>query len=193
MANKVQFNLKNVHYAVLTESESDGNISESYGDVKAVRGAVSVSLTQDGEMSPFYADGVKYFIANSNQGYSGTLEMAKIPVTMLEDVWGMENDDNGVLVENAEDEIREFALMFEIDGDEDAELYCFYKCSAARPNIDSKTNEESKEPSTQSLDLTISPLLSNGNIKAHTTDDTTTLVRKSWFNKVYGFDGGVEQ
>lgn len=188
MANKVQFNLKNVHYAVLTETESGGDISESYGDVKAVRGAVSVSLAQDGEMSSFYADGVKYYNTTSNQGYSGSLEMAKIPVEMLEDVWGMDTDDNGVLVENANDEVKAFALLFQIDGDIEEEYYCFYKCNATRPNIDSKTNEESKEPNTQSLDLTISPLLSNGDVKVSTTDDTTTEVRGNWFNVVYGFE-----
>ena len=41
-------------------------------------GAVSLSLEQQGELSPFYADGIKYYVAASNGGYQGDLEMALI-------------------------------------------------------------------------------------------------------------------
>ena len=41
-------------------------------------GAVSLSLEQQGELTPFYADGIKYYVAASNGGYQGDLEMALI-------------------------------------------------------------------------------------------------------------------
>lgn len=41
-------------------------------------GAVSLSLEQQGELTPFYADGIKYYVATSNGGYQGELEAAMI-------------------------------------------------------------------------------------------------------------------
>ena len=44
MGNKVKYNLKNVHAAVLTESVVDGETVFSYGTPKAIPGAVSIAL-----------------------------------------------------------------------------------------------------------------------------------------------------
>lgn len=184
--NKVQFNLKNVYYAVLTEEESGGEISVSYGTSKAVRGAVSVDLAQEGEMSPFYADGIKYYITRSNQGYTGSLEMAMIPDTMLVDIFGMEHKSaDDVIIETSEDKPKDFALMFQIDGDSRETFYCLYKCSASRPSIASRTNEESKEPQTMTLDLSVSPMLDTGRIMAKSNSDEFDI--EAWVAKPYGY------
>lgn len=184
--NKVQFNLKNVHYAILTETESDGDITCSYGDTKAVRGAVSIDLSQEGEMSPFYADGIKYYITRSNQGYSGSLEMAMITDEMLVDIFGMEHKStDDVIIENVDDKPKDFALMFQIDGDSRETFYCLYKCSASRPSIASRTNEESKEPQTMTLDISISPMLDTGRIMAKSNSDEYDI--EAWVEIPYGY------
>lgn len=190
--NKVQFNLKNVHYAILTEEENDGNIVCSYGESHPVRGAVSVDLAMEGEMSPFYADGVKYYVAKGNQGYSGSIELARIPDSMLANVFGMKKKPDGVIVETVEDEVKDFALFFQVDGDATDTFYVFYKCSASRPSIASQTNEESKEPQTQTLELTISPTLDNGKIKAHTTADAEYDI-DAWVESPYGYGDAGDQ
>ena len=53
MGNKVKYNLKNVHAAVLTATVAEGVTSYSYGTPKAIPGAVSISLDAEGESSPF--------------------------------------------------------------------------------------------------------------------------------------------
>ena len=49
MSNKVKYNLKNVHAAVLTETVTDGITSYSYGTPKPIPGAVSIALDAEGE------------------------------------------------------------------------------------------------------------------------------------------------
>ena len=178
--NKVQFNLLNVHYAVLT---SDG--PAVYESPVAVPGAVSLSLSQVGDTKKFFADGVVYWQGASNNGYEGDLEMARIPDQMLQDIWGMQKKaTDNVMIENINDKQASFALLFQIDGDESNNLYCFYNCTASRPGIDAATNEEGKEPKPQKMSISIASLAS-GDVKASTAADTTEEVREAWFTSVY--------
>lgn len=179
--NKVQFNLKNVHYAVITENEGD----VSFAAPVHVPGAVTLSLEPQGEVTPFYADGITYYQSVSNNGYAGDLEMAKYPDQMMIDIWCMEElTEDHVLIEKANVEPKSFALLFQIDGDRDNELYVMYNCVGTRPAISSKTNTETKEPQTQTSSITAAPL-ENGNVMARTTSQTPQEVKVGWFKKVY--------
>lgn len=179
--NKVQFNLKNVHYAVLDNS-GDTPVWET---PVAVPGAVTLTLDPQGDVSPFYADGIVYFQSVANNGYSGDLEMARYSDQMMQDIWGMElTETEKVLVENAEVEPKPFALLYQIDGDVENQYYCLYNCTGTRPGIGSTTNTETKEPQTQTS--TISAVaLEDGRVMARTTSQTTEEVKAAWFTKVF--------
>lgn len=179
--NKVQFNLKNVHYAVITEDSP----APTWDTPVPVPGAVSLALEQQGELTKFYADGIVYWQSSSNNGYEGDLEMARFPDQMRQDIWGEElvATDN-VLIENATVQPKAFALLFQIDGDQTNNLYCLYNCTATRPGVGGSTTNETKEPQTETCTISAVPL-ANGNIKACTTSTTTEEVRNNWFTKVY--------
>lgn len=188
--NKVQFNLKNVHYSVLTKTVgTGGTISYSYATPVAIPGGgVNLTLDPAGETTPFYADGVIFYNAISNSGYTGTLEMARVPDAMLKDVWGFTETATGkVLQENSSTEPKEFALLYEIDGDADEQLYVLYDCTAQRPGIGSTTNTASKTPVTQTLSLTAAPR-NDGLVFGRTTADTPTATKTGWFSTVYQGD-----
>lgn len=52
MGNKVKYNLKNVYAAKLTETPGeDGVVTYSYATPQAIPGAVSISLSAEGESS----------------------------------------------------------------------------------------------------------------------------------------------
>ena len=93
-------------------------------------------------------------------------------------------DDNSVLVESANVETANFALLFEFDGDVKKIRHVLYNCSAARPNIESATNEEEIEVQTETLAITAAPL-ANGYVKARTGDSTTDTVYTGWYTSVY--------
>lgn len=183
--NKVQFNLKNVHYAVETETINDGVASYAYGTPVAAPGAVTLTLAPEGETTKFYADGIVYYNAVANQGYSGDLEMARFPEQMLQDVWGMtEGTTSKVLTENANVEPKRFALLYQIDGDANDAFYVLYHCTGARPGVGSTTNTNSKTPQTQTSTISADPR-ADGLVKAHTTGDTPVATKNAWFTKVF--------
>ena len=179
--NKVKFNIRNVHYAKLTIAE-DGTVS--FAAPVAMPGAVSLSLDPNGEPSTFYADGYAYYTISNNMGYEGDLEIAMVPESFRVDVLKEQLDDNKVLVENANVETANFALLFEFDGDIKKIRHVLYKCAASRPSIESQTNEDEIEVQTETLSLKATPL-ANGFVKAKTGDDTTDAVYQDWYKAVY--------
>ncbi len=179
--NKVKFNICNVHYALITVSE-EGEVT--FGTPVAMPGAVSLSLEPNGEPSNFYADGYAYYTISNNMGYEGDLELAMVPESFRTDVLKESLDENSVLVESANVETANFALLFEFDGDVKKIRHVLYNCSAARPNIESTTNEEEIEVQTETLAITAAPL-ANGYVKARTGDSTTDTVYTGWYSSVY--------
>ena len=179
--NKVKFNICNVHYAILTIAD-DGTFS--FGTPVPMPGAVSLALDANGEPTNFYADGYAYYTIGNNMGYEGDLELAMVPESFRTDVLKEELDSNSVLIENANVETENFALLFEFDGDQRKIRHVLYNCAASRPGIESQTNEEEVEVQTETLSITASPL-ANGYVKAKTGDDTEDAVYQGWYSAVY--------
>ena len=187
--NKVKFNICNVHYAPITVGE---NGVVTFATPVAMPGAVSISLDPTGEPESFYADGIEYYTINNNQGYEGDLELAMIPEDFRTDILKEEADSNKVLVENANSETGSFALLFEFDGDVKKIRHVMYNCSASRPTIESKTNEEDKEVQTETLTVKARPM-ANGYVKAKTGDSTTETVYSNWYKAVYEPNASASQ
>ena len=179
--NKVKYNLKNAHYALLTYGTDDVPI---YGTPVPMPGSVSISLDANGEPENFYADGIAYYVINNNMGYDGDLELALIPESFRTDVLGETLDANNVLVENSNTELAAFALLFEFDGDQRHIRHVLYNCSASRPGIEGKTNEDSKEVQTETLTIKATPL-SDGIVKAKTGNTTDATTYNDWYKAVY--------
>ena len=173
--NKVKYNLKNAHYALLTIGE---DVTVTYATPVPMPGSVSISLDANGEPENFYADGIAYYVINNNMGYEGDLELAMIPESFRTDALKEMLDDNGVLIENSEVEMAAFALLFEFD------RHVMYNCTASRPGIEGKTNEDSKEVQTETLTIAALPLPS-GMVKAKTGNTTDATVYADWYKSVY--------
>lgn len=178
MANKIKYGLRNVYYAKATTGE--GGVL-TYGTPVRIPGAVSMSLSPEGEVEPFYADDVIYYQSTSNNGYSGTLEVALLPDSFYEDILGDVTTD-GVTVEHSNVAPAEFALLFEFQGDESASRHAFFRCTAARPDVASQTKEASITPQTETLNLTVMPRINDYVVKAKAVSTATAYA--SWFTAV---------
>ena len=179
---KVKFGISNLHYAVATETEN----GVTYGTPVAFPGAVSFSADPEGETTPFYADNIVYYQSVSNQGYSGDLEVAKIIDSFATSVLGQIVDTNGALVEKSDGVNKKFALMFQIEEDEKARRVCYYNCTAQRPSTEANTIEESIEPQTDTINITMNPRATDKMVKAVlplTNDNVATY--NAFFDSVY--------
>lgn len=179
--NKVKYGLKNVHYAVLTEVEA----GVTFATPVAIPGAVNLSLSAQGDETKFFADNGAYYVTAANDGYSGDLEIALLPDSFREDILGESMDTTAkVLTENANTEPKAFALLFEFDGDVKATRHVLYNCKATRPSVASQTTNTAKEPNTDTLTITASPL-ANGNVRTKTTAETPEAVYSGWYGTVW--------
>lgn len=177
--NKVKYGLSQCHYAVATD---DGTGALTYGTVKPLKGARNLSLEKQGETLKWRADNVDFFTCNTNNGYEGDLELALLSDDFRKDILGEELSDNGLLVEKADAETKEFALLFQFEGDDKATRHVLYRCAASRPAVSGATTEESIEPQTETVTITAMPRISDQIVKARCYEDDA--IYENFFNSV---------
>nr|DAP51847.1 MAG TPA: tail tube protein [Caudoviricetes sp.] len=180
--NKVEFGLSNAHYAIVTVDEETNALT--FGTPERLPGAVSLTLDANGDLIQFKADDIDYYTNPNNQGYNGTLTLARVPDKFKQDVLGEEKTKSGVMIESADAQTNRFALMYEFQGDKKRTRHVMYYCSANRPSIAS-TTKDSGEPNTTDLSIIVSPRPDNNVVKAKTTAGVTTAVYDAWYTKVY--------
>ena len=157
----------------------------AWGTPIKIPGAVSFALDPQGDVTPFYADGIVYYQSTANNGYTGDLEVALFPAEMMKTIFHVvEGKTSKVLTENANVEPTPFALLFEEDGDKTGTKFALYNCAGTRPTRSYATNTETKTPQTQKMTVTASPL-ENGNVLAMTQEDTPDEIKNNWYKSVY--------
>lgn len=184
--NKIKYGIKNVTFFPATIA-ADG--SATYGEAIPVPGAVSLSLDQQGETTPFYADNIVYYTSVANNGYEGDLEVAKIPDAVLTGILGYIEDTNKVLVEDANAAVVHFAMAFQFEGDVHAKRHILYNCTMNRPSVAGSTKEESIEPETETVTITATTIynatLDKDIVKGSCTQADSATQYAAWFTTAY--------
>lgn len=178
--NKVKYGLEKVHVAFVAD--------EGWGEPRHIPGAVNLTMNPEGSENTFYADNTKYWVETSNNGYSGTLEMALVPDDVLAEMLGWEIDeDTGMLIEVADGRPKEFALLGQVQGDTRNRRFVYYRCVASRPADNAATKTESVTPNTDTLNITVLPI-EHGNKKIVKSvlerDETNAAIFDAWFDEV---------
>lgn len=183
MTNKVKFGLSNVYIAKITANLNTG---VTYDTPFRLPGAVNLTLDPEGESADFYGDNTKYFREFANQGYTGSLEIAMVNDEFRTQILGEKTDSNGALIESTDDTISDFALGFQINGDKSNRKFWFYSVSAQRPSTTGQTIESSKEPTTDTLNITANARISDNKIKVFMEEnDDNKAAYASFFESVY--------
>ena len=181
--NKIKFGLSNVHIAKMNIGE-DGAIT--YGTPFKVPGAVNLSLDAEGESEPFYADNMKFWESFANNGYSGELEIAKLPEEFETEILGQTKDSNGAIIENINDTISPFAFMYQIEGDQAGTRFCYYNTTVSRPSTEAATTEDTKTPNTDTLSITTSARTDTGDVRSKLPySKENKEIYNKFFDKVY--------
>lgn len=181
--NKVHFDLTNVYVAPLTLDLEEGTYN--YGTPIRLLGAISMDLAAQGETVKLRADAMDYYTANSNNGYSGDLNIAMVPDWFrVEHLGNTISEKDKVLVENALKEGKPFAMLYEFLGDKNHRRHVLYNCTANRPNIKGENKENQKQPDTEAITISSVPL-PDGMVKASTTAETPQSVYDNWNKAVW--------
>lgn len=186
--NKVHYDLTNVHMAVMTTTGEN----PSWGAFQRIYGAISMDLAAQGETVKLRADGMDYYVCKSNNGYEGDLNLAMVTDWIRINILGETlSETDKVLIESALAEGNPFAMAFEFLGDKKNRRHLMYNIVAGRPNIKGENKDNQKEPDTETLSITASPL-ANGHVKASTTEDTPATVYDNWYKGVWTKDGSLD-
>lgn len=189
--NSVYMGFSNVHIVPFADTSSPGKPVWA-GDIIPIKGAVNFGPTANNSEVRFFADNILFYSTFNNNGYTGTLEIAKVPADFLISVFRYMIDDNGILVATAGMGYRNFAMMFQVEGNVSPIRLVWYNCSSAPPAPPAQTMEENADPNTQSMDLTVAPIEFDSGIKAtysqcpyNPDSDETMEVYDNWFKQVY--------
>lgn len=180
--SKVFWGIDNVHYAIYDEQ------TKQYETPIALPGAVSLGLSIEGEESSFYADNIRFFTQNSNNGYSADLELATYISKFKKDVLGYIEDTNGVLFEKADGLQKKFALLFQVKGDISGKRFAYYNCTASRPSKTHSSQSESIEVETETSTLTMSPVVIDDELVVKSEiepNESNATIYSGWFTTVY--------
>lgn len=191
--NKVRFGLERVHIAFRDTTAEE---QPAWETPIHVPGVVNLSTTPEGGESAFYADNTKYYVRYVNNGYTGELEMAIFPDEILAEMLGWEIDDSGMLIEDADANAKEFALLAQIQGDARNRRFVFYRCTANRPSQTHATSTETITPTTETLTLTMLPIEVDEKklIRAVIEpDETNQAIYDAWFEGVTLPGGGTQE
>lgn len=178
MANKVKFNIHDVHYAPIT---AISGTTVTFGTITALAGAKAISLEPNNDDNEiFYADGQEYYVQSGATGYEGELEVALIPDDFRKVIYGESEDTSHDIWESINDDAKKFALGFAIDGDDSTTYFWYQNCSATKPSVASETNEDKKTIGTDKVTIKCSPNPS-GYIRVKSGSSSTTT---NWFSSV---------
>ena len=183
--NKVLFGLSEAAYAVATFG-TDGSVT--YGTPVSLPGAVSLSLDAQGDVNVFRADNIDYWTSQSNTGYQGDFEIAKLPESFHTDILKEATDENGLKIEVADPDPVHFAFLFQVEGDQNAVRHVLYNCTVGRPSVGGQTTAETTEPTTQTVQITAHPIefstLTKPVIKARADKVNASTAYTSWYSAV---------
>ena len=151
MANKVEFGISQLHVCTY-EVAGDGTVT--LGTPYHQKGAVSFAPEEQSEKSDFFADNRVYWSGYSGGTFEGDLEVALFDYDFKTKFLGYKRLTNGGLANVKNATKPNVAIFFQVEGDVESRRVAFYNCTLGVITREFATIEESKEPATETLNMT---------------------------------------
>lgn len=168
--NKVRFGLS--HIAVCEYTEGQGG-TVTLGTPMEIPGAVNLTLDPETAESVFYADNERFYVEDADNGFTGDLEMAKFPDNFLTSYMNYGVMTGGGIGQFKNKAKKKVCILFEIDGDVHKRRNILYNVSLGNINVEHATTEDTKEPTTETLNYTAIGDNKTGLIKASYNEGDT--------------------
>jgi phi13 family phage major tail protein len=152
MANKVEFGISNLHVGTYTD-DGEGNVT--LGTPYHQKGAVSFSPEEQSEASNFYADNIVYWSGYSGGTFEGDLEVAKFDDDFKKSFLGYKELTDGGLANVKGATKPNVYIAFEVEGDAEARRIILFNCALGGITREYNTIEESKEPTKETIAVTV--------------------------------------
>jgi len=151
MANKVEYGISQLHIGTYTVEGNTVTLGTPYHQ----RGAVSFSTETNQDQNNFYADNVVYWSGYSGESIEGDLEVAMFDDEFKKQFLGYKNLTNGGLA-NVKGAIKPSVyICFQIEGDNESRRVMMYNCTLGSVSREYSTVEESIEPVTETIPVTV--------------------------------------
>lgn len=149
--NKVEFGISNLIIGTYTDTNGTVTLGTPYHQ----KGAVSLSLEPEGDSNEFYADNMIYWSGFSDNGFSGSLEVARFDTDAKKDFFGYAETAGGGIAAIKGATKPPVYIAFQTEGDAEARRVIIYNVTLSGINREFNTIEDSKEPVTESCDITV--------------------------------------
>lgn len=150
--NKVEFGLSQLHVGTY-ELDDYGDVV--LGPAYHQKGAVSLSVDAESDSNDFYADNVKYWSNFSDNGFTGSIEVAKFDRDFLTQFLGYVQLADGGIGKVKGAKTPNVYIAFQTEGDSEARRVIMYNCALGAISREYSTTEDSIEPVTESVELTV--------------------------------------
>ena len=149
--NRVEFGVS--EFYIGTYEDNNGTIT--LGSPYHQEGATSITLEPEGDQNSFFADNKLFWGGYSDNGYTGSATVAKFDDEFKKKFLGYKKTTGGGLgaVKNAQRPNLYF--MFQAEGDAFSRKFMLYNVAVSQINREFNTIEDSKEPTTESIDFTV--------------------------------------
>ena len=132
--------LKNVVIAPLTEDTETGH---TYGELQLMAGAIEASITpENADPEVQHADDAEFSVLYPDPELTFSTSMADIPLSIQEQIFGNQIDDNGVLVRTASDRPPYFAVGFKSEKSDGTYRFIWLYKVRAKPMTENYRTKE---------------------------------------------------
>lgn len=151
MANKVEFGISNLHVGTYKVTGGVVTLGTPYHQA----GAVSFAPEESSEANNFYADNITYWSGYSGGSIEGDLEVAKFDDEFKKQFLGYVEPTAGGLAQVKNATKPNVYIAFQVEGDAEARRIIMYNGSLGAIQREYATIEENKEPTTETISVTV--------------------------------------